>query len=83
MHRRKHSGLFITGIQAGFYSSMRPTFGRAAAAACFILMGLMLMLFMTTIGLKAGDGIWDALLSIGPVIIGCGLTVTLAHSLRH
>jgi putative transport protein len=74
-------GLLITGILIGFYSSMRPTFGRVPAAARFILMELGLMLFMTTIGLKAGDGIWEALLSIGPVIIACGLTVTLVPAL--
>ncbi len=74
-------GLLIIGILIGFYSSMRPTFGRVPAAARFILMELGLMLFMTSIGLKAGHGIWDALISIGPVIIACGLAVTLIPAL--
>jgi putative transport protein len=74
-------GLLITGILIGFFSSMRPTFGRVPAAARFILMEIGLMLFMTSVGLKAGAGIWAALLANGPVIIGSGILVTLVPAL--
>ena len=70
-------GLLISGILIGFFSSIRPTFGRVPAAARFVLMEIGLMLFMTSVGLKAGAGIWEALVSNGPVIIGCGIVVTL------
>ena len=39
------------------------------------------MLFMTSVGLKAGAGIWDALLANGPLIIGCGMLLTLIPAL--
>ena len=74
-------GLLITGILIGFFSSIRPTFGRVPAAARFILMEIGLMLFMTSVGLKAGAGIWEALMDNGPVIIGCGILVTLLPAL--
>ena len=74
-------GLLISGILIGFFSSIRPTFGRVPAAARFILMEIGLMLFMTSVGLKAGAGIWEALMANGPVIIGCGILVTLVPAL--
>ncbi len=74
-------GLLITGILIGFFSSIRPTFGRVPAAARFILMEIGLMLFMTSVGLKAGAGIWEALMANGPLIIGCGILVTLLPAL--
>ena len=40
-----------------------------------------LMLFMTSVGLKAGAGIWEALMEHGIVIIGCGILVTLLPAL--
>ena len=52
-------GLLIMGILIGFFSSIRPTFGRVPAAARYILMEVGLMLFMTSVGLKAGAGIWE------------------------
>ena len=74
-------GLLIMGILIGFFSSIRPTFGRVPAAARYILMEMGLMLFMTSVGLKAGAGIWEALMEHGLVIIGCGVLVTLLPAL--
>ena len=74
-------GLLIMGILIGFFSSIRPTFGRVPAAARYILMEMGLMLFMTSVGLKAGAGIWEALMDHGAVIIGCGIVVTLLPAL--
>ena len=36
-----------------------------------------LMLFMAGVGLKAGGGIAEALVSVGPAMIACGVAVTL------
>ena len=71
-------GLLLTGILFGFLRSVHPTFGRIPAAARFILMELGLMMFMASVGLKAGGGVVEALTSMGPSIILCGIAVTLS-----
>jgi len=70
-------GLLLAGIVIGFVSSLKPTFGRVPQPARYLLMELGLMLFMARVGLNAGGGIVEALVSAGPTIILCGLTVTL------
>lgn len=70
-------GLLLAGILIGFASSLNPTFGRVPQAARFLLLELGLMLFMAGIGLNAGGGLIEALSSVGPAIILCGLVVTL------
>ncbi|MEO1091924.1 MAG: TrkA C-terminal domain-containing protein [Pseudomonadota bacterium] len=70
-------GLLLAGILIGFLRSNHPTFGRVPPAARFILMELGLMLFMVGVGLRAGGGIVDALLSVGPVLLLCGVVVTM------
>ncbi len=70
-------GLLIMGILIGFLRSLHPTFGRVPAAARFVFMELGLMLFMASVGLKAGPSIVPALTSVGPTIILCGLLVTM------
>ncbi len=74
-------GLLITGILIGFASSLNPTFGRVPQPARYLLMELGLMLFMARVGLSAGGGILEALISAGPTIIACGLAVTLLPAL--
>lgn len=74
-------GLLIIGIVIGYLGSMIPTFGRVPAPARYILMELGLMLFMAAVGLNAGAGVWDALTSVGPLIILIGVTVTLLPAL--
>ncbi len=65
------------GYLIGFLRSAYPTFGRVPAPARFILMQLGLMLFMASVGLEAGAGVVAALASFGPLLIVCGITVTL------
>jgi len=62
-------GLLVTGILVGYLSSLHPTFGRVPAAARYLLRELGLMLLMASIGLNAGGGIIEALLSVGPAIV--------------
>jgi putative transport protein len=71
-------GLLLTGILIGFLRSVHPTFGKVPAAARFILMELGLLMFMASVGLKAGGGVVAALTSVGPSIILCGVAVTLS-----
>ena len=70
-------GLLLMGILIGYLRSLHPTFGRLPSAARFLLMELGLMLFMASIGLKAGGGIVAALTSVGPTLIIAGIAVTL------
>jgi putative transport protein len=69
-------GLLITGILIGFLRSIHPTFGRVPPPARWLLMELGLLFFMAGIGLKAGQGIVQALLTVGPVLFLSGIAVT-------
>ena len=71
-------GLLVAGIILGYLRSIHPTFGRVPPAARYIIMELGLMLFMVNVGLTAGGGIVDALISVGPVVILSGILVLLA-----
>jgi putative transport protein len=62
-------GLLIVGIVIGYLSSINPTFGRVPAPARYLLRELGLMLLMASIGLNAGSGIIEGLMSVGPFII--------------
>jgi putative transport protein len=68
-------GLLVTGILVGYLSSLNPTFGRVPAAARYLLKELGLMLLMASIGLNAGGGIVEGLLSVGPAIVLSALLV--------
>ena len=69
-------GLLISGIIIGYLSSINPTFGRVPAPARFILKELGLMLLMATIGLNAGSGIIEGLITIGPTIMLFAVLIT-------
>ena len=71
-------GLLLAGILIGYLRSVHPTFGRLPAAARYLLMELGLMMFMASVGLKAGGGIGDALTSVGPSLFLCGVVLTLS-----
>ena len=71
-------GLLLAGILIGYLRSIHPTFGRLPAAARYLLMELGLMLFMASVGLKAGGGIVEALTSVGPSLFLCGVALTLS-----
>jgi putative transport protein len=70
-------GLLVVGIMIGYLGSVMPTFGQVPAAARYVLMELGLMLFMAGVGLNAGGGVVEALISVGPLIILSGVLVTL------
>ncbi|MFP4098250.1 MAG: aspartate:alanine exchanger family transporter [Alphaproteobacteria bacterium] len=70
-------GLLIVGILIGFFRSIHPTFGSFPRAARNIMMDLGILLFMSSIGLNAGEKVISALTSIGPVLILCGTSITI------
>ena len=70
-------GLLLVGILVGFLGSVNPTFGLMPAPARSFLMNFGLALFMASVGLKAGAGVVEALISVGPAMIGAGVLVTL------
>lgn len=70
-------GLLLSGIAVGFLRSLHPTFGRVPPAARWVLMELGLLFFMAGVGLQAGKGIVDALLSVGAPLFLSGVVVTL------
>ncbi len=70
-------GLLLSGIIFGYLRASYPTFGRVPPAARYIIMELGLMFFMVNVGVNAGGGVVDALLSVGPVLIVCGIIVLL------
>lgn len=69
-------GLLITGILIGFLRSVHPTFGRVPPAARWLFMELGLLFFMAGIGLKAGQGIVEAIMTVGVVLFLSGILVT-------
>jgi len=69
-------GLLLTGILIGFLRSIHPTFGRVPPAARWLFMEMGLLFFMAGIGLKAGQGIVQAVLTVGPLLFFCGILVT-------
>ncbi len=52
-------------------------FGRVPAAARFILMELGLLLFLAGVGLRAGSGLVEGIVSAGPALFVSGVFVTL------
>jgi len=70
-------GLLMSGIVIGYLRTLHPTFGGLPNAALLLLKDFGLVLFMAGVGLQAGSGIAEALLSIGPSIIICSLVITL------
>lgn len=69
-------GLLLTGILIGFLRSIHPTFGRVPPAARWLFMEMGLLFFMAGIGLKAGQGIVQAILTVGPLLFFSGILVT-------
>jgi len=69
-------GLLASGLTIGFLRSIHPTFGRMPEAARWVFMEMGLLFFMATIGLRAGRGIVEALLTSGPVLFLSGILVT-------
>lgn len=70
-------GLLVSGLFIGYRRSMRPTFGQLPEATRWFLMEFGLLVFMAGVGLRAGDGILDALQEQGLLIIAAGVSVTI------
>lgn len=70
-------GLLLSGIIFGYLRASFPTFGRVPPAARYVIMELGLMFFMVNVGINAGGGVVEALLSVGPVLIFCGIIVLI------
>lgn len=70
-------GLLIVGILIGFFRSVHPTFGAFPRAARNIMMDLGIVLFMSSIGLNAGSKVLEALTSVGPLMVLCGVSITI------
>ncbi len=70
-------GLLLSGIIFGYLRASYPTFGRVPPAARYIIMELGLMFFMVNVGINAGGGVVEALISVGPVLILCGIVVLI------
>jgi len=69
-------GLLASGLTIGFLRSIHPTFGRMPEAARWVFMEMGLLFFMAGIGLRAGKGIVEALLTSGPTLFLSGVLVT-------
>ncbi|MFP5223742.1 MAG: aspartate:alanine exchanger family transporter [Acidobacteriota bacterium] len=69
-------GLLVAGLVLGFSRSVSPTFGRVPPAARWILSELGLLFFMACVGLKAGEGVLEALVGMGPELVLCGFTIS-------
>jgi putative transport protein len=70
-------GLLVAGLFIGYRRSIKPTFGQLPEATRWFLMEFGLLLFMAGVGLRAGDGILDALQEQGIMIILAGVSVTI------
>lgn len=70
-------GLLLVGILIGFLRSVYPTFGVFPRAARNIMMDLGIVLFMCSIGLNAGSKVFEALTSVGPILMVCGICITV------
>ena len=69
-------GLLTVGLIVGYLRSIHPTFGRAPAAVIWLFMELGLLVFMTGVGLKAGQTLIETLLKVGPTLFFSGVVVT-------
>jgi putative transport protein len=70
-------GLLAAGLTIGFLRSIYPCFGRIPSAARYIFMELGLLFFMIGVGLRAGRGIVEAVLSAGPLLFLAGALTTV------
>lgn len=70
-------GLLLMGTVLGYVTSIAPSFGQVPPAARYMLKELGLMLLMASIGLNAGGGIVEGLISVGPVMVLSALCVAI------
>ena len=70
-------GLLAVGLIIGYLRSIYPVFGRLPAAVAWLFMELGLLLFMTGVGLKAGQTLIETLQKVGPTLLCSGIIVTI------
>jgi putative transport protein len=70
-------GLLLIGILFGYFRSKYPAFGGVPKAARNVLMEFGLVLFMAGVGLKAGGGISEGFMKVGPQLLLAGVVITL------
>jgi putative transport protein len=68
-------GLLLVGIFLGYLRSIHPTFGRVPPATLWVFKELGLLLFLAGVGIKAGQGLVEALKSPGPIVLLCSLFI--------
>ncbi|MDJ0717709.1 MAG: hypothetical protein QNJ54_26385 [Prochloraceae cyanobacterium] len=69
-------GLLSVGLIVGYLRSVHPTFGRVPTGVIWLFTELGLLIFMTGVGLKAGQTLLTTLQSIGPTLLLSGVLVT-------
>ncbi len=67
----------MVGILIGFLRSVYRTFGVFPRAARNLMMDLGIVLFMSSIGLNAGSKVFEALTSVGPILVLSGISITV------
>jgi putative transport protein len=70
-------GLLASGLLIGYLRSVRPTFGRLPEATSWWLMEFGLLLFMASVGLRAGGDIIETIAHSGPLLIVAGIAITI------
>lgn len=74
-------GLLIAGIAVGFLHSMYPTFGQMPGPARWAFREMGLLFFLASVGLRAGAGIEEEFVELGPILLFGGAVVTLVTPL--
>jgi len=69
-------GLLVSGLIIGYLRSIHPTFGRVPGATRWVFMELGLLMFMTGVGLTAGQDIVETFLASGASLIVSGIIIT-------
>jgi len=70
-------GLLVSGLFIGYRRSIKPTFAQLPEATRWFLMEFGLLLFMAGVGLRAGEGILEAITEHGFMLILAGISVTI------
>lgn len=68
-------GLLLMGLILGYLRSIHPSFGRVPPATLWVFKELGLLLFLAGVGISAGQGLFAAMRSPGPIILLCGLVI--------
>jgi len=69
-------GLLVAGLVFGFARSAAPSFGQVPPPARWLLAELGLIFFMACVGLKAGEGVLDALRNSGAELLVSAVAIS-------